>query len=164
MGSFWIFFLFIGIVALVKRKELASNDDTSTASAPTDAEKSEIERRIKEIFGEVESSQKTSSAPTTSPAMSRPRPATTPIQTPKKVNEARPLSAYTSSSRAKAPITQQQAIKPQQGSKLYQSTSTPSNAPKTAESHSELERMIDDFTLEKAVIYAEILEPKFKEY
>jgi hypothetical protein len=27
-----------------------------------------------------------------------------------------------------------------------------------------LDAMIDDFTIEKAVIYSEILEPKFKQY
>lgn len=159
MSSFWIFFLFIGIVALVKRKELATNDGTSTTSAPTDAEKSEIERRIKEIFQEVEGSQKSSSAPTIPSGMSRPHQAAKPAQTTKRVSEPRSSSKHTGSSNAKIPTT-----KLQQGSKLHQNTNIPSNAPKTTETHSELERMIDDFTLEKAVVYAEILEPKFKEY
>jgi len=37
-------------------------------------------------------------------------------------------------------------------------------APVEVAGKSELDAMIDDFTIEKAVIYSEILEPKFKQY
>ena len=153
MGSFWIFFLFIGIVALVKRKELATNDNTSTSNAPTDAEKSEIERRIKEIFGEVEQQQKVAPTSNMHPAMP---------QTPKPTQTTTKPTAIRSS-KVNTSTTSRVATKSQQSSKLSPNIQK-NHSNKPTEANSEVERIVEDFSLEKAVIYAEILEPKFKEY
>ena len=59
-----------------------------------------------------------------------------------------------SSHRISKPTTTRKAISP----KKVQT------APVEVAGKSELDAMIDDFTIEKAVIYSEILEPKFKQY
>ena len=53
MGSFWIFFLFMGIVALIKRNEIANEGKKSQGEQPTaDDIRREFERRVKELKGE----------------------------------------------------------------------------------------------------------------
>ena len=59
-----------------------------------------------------------------------------------------------SSHRISKPTTTRKAVSP----KKVQT------APVEVAGKSELDAMIDDFTIEKAVIYSEILEPKFKQY
>lgn len=169
MGSFWIFFLFMGIVALVKRKEMASQEDTTPQNtptgAPTEDEKQEIERRIREILGEPQPQKRVVTAQPAKrvapPAQSAtPRPAVRPARPKVKVQSTHTsLEQITpeismSSHRFAQPVTSRSTAIP----KKVQTTLT------EVTDKSELDAMIDDFSIEKAVIYSEILEPKFKEY
>lgn len=168
MGSFWIFFLFMGIVALVKRKEMASQEDTTPQNtptgAPTEDEKQEIERRIREILGEPQPEKRVGTsqpAKRVAPAQSAPpRPAVRPARPKAKVQPTHTsLEQITpeiamSSHRISKPTTARKAVSPKKAQ----------TAPTEVTDKSELDAMIDDFTIEKAVIYSEILEPKFKEY
>lgn len=169
MGSFWIFFLFLGVVALIKRKEMASQDDTTpqnapSTGAPTEDEKQEIERRIREILGEPQPAKRV--VPTqpakrvvpTQPAA--PQPAVRPARPKVKVQPTHTsLEQITpeismSSHRLSQPTPSRNTTSPKKAQ----------TAPTETAGKSELNAMIEDFTIEKAVIYSEILEPKFKQY
>ena len=168
MGSFWIFFLFLGIVALVKRKEMASQEDTTPQNTPTgtptEDEKQEIERRIREILGEPQPQKRVVTAQPAkrvAPAQSvPPRPA---------VRPARPKVKVQSTHTSLEQITPEISMSSHRLTQPTPSHNTASSkkaqtAPTEVTDKSELDAMIDDFSIEKAVIYSEILEPKFKEY
>lgn len=168
MGSFWIFFLFLGIVALVKRKEMASQEDTTPQNtptgAPTEDEKQEIERRIREILGEPQPQKRVVTAQPAkrvAPAQSAtPRPAVRPARPKVKVQPTHTsLEQITPEiSMSSHRLTQPTPSRSTASSRKQQNLTT------EIAGKSELDAMIDDFTIEKAVIYSEILEPKFKEY
>ena len=161
MGSFWTFLVIIGVVAIKFFGELATDKGASQPTAPTDEEKSDIEKRIQEILGKVEQKRVVPTQPAApTPSMPAPQPAMRPAR-PK----AKAQPAYTSleqitpeiamsSHRISKPTTTRKAVSP----KKVQTT------PVEVAGKSELDAMIDDFTIEKAVIYSEILEPKFKQY
>ena len=161
MGSFWTFLVIIGVVAIKFFGELATDKDASQPTAPTDEEKSDIEKRIQEILGEVEQKRVVPTKPAApQPSTPAPQPAMRPARPKTKAQ-----SAYTSleqitpeiamsSHRISKPTTARRAVSP----KKVQTV------PVEVAGKSELDAMIDDFTIEKAVIYSEILEPKFKEY
>ena len=159
MGSFWTFLVIIGVVAIKFFGELATDKGASQPTAPTDEEKSDIEKRIQEILGEVEQKRIVPTQPA-APMPAAPKPAARPAR-PK----VKSKPAYTSleqitpeiamsSHRISKPTTTRKAVSP----KKVQT------APVEVAGKSELDVMIDDFTIEKAVIYSEILEPKFKQY
>lgn len=158
----------MGIVALVKRKEMASQEDTTpqntSTGAPTEDEKQEIERRIREILGEPQPQKRVVTAQPAkrvAPAQSAtPRPAVRPARPKVKVQ-----STHTSLEQITPEISMSSHRLTQ--SATSRSTATPKKAqtaPTEVTDKSELDAMIDDFSIEKAVIYSEILEPKFKEY
>lgn len=161
MGSFWTFLVIIGVVAIKFFGELATDKGASQPTAPTDEEKSDIEKRIQEILGEVEQKRVVPTQPTApSPSMPAPRPAMRPAR-PK--TKAKPT--YTSLEQITPEIAMSTHRLSQPTPSRY--TSTPKKAqtaPFEVAGKSELDAMIDDFTIEKAVIYSEILEPKFKQY
>lgn len=168
MGSFWIFFLFMGIVALVKRKEMASQEDTppqnTPTGAPTEDEKQEIERRIREILGEPQPQKRVVTAQPAkrvAPAQSAPpRPAVRPARPKVKVQ-----STHTSLEQITPEISMSSHRLTQPTPSRNTASSRKQQNPTTEiAGKSELDAMIDDFSIEKAVIYSEILEPKFKEY
>ena len=161
MGSFWTFLVIIGVVAFKFFGELATDKGASQPTAPTDEEKSDIEKRIQEILGEVEQKRVVPTQPAApTPSMPAPRPAMRPAR-PK--TKAQP--AYTSLEQ----ITPEISMSTHRLSQPKPSRNTPTpkkvmETPTTSAGKSELDAMIDDFTIEKAVIYSEILEPKFKQY
>lgn len=158
----------MGIVALVKRKEMASQEDTTPQNtpmgAPTEDEKQEIERRIREILGEPQPQKRVVTAQPAkrvAPAQSAPpRPAARPARPKVKVQPTHTsLEQITpeismSSHRLTQPTPSRNTAIPKKAQ----------TAPTEVTDKSELDAMIDDFSIEKAVIYSEILEPKFKEY
>ena len=161
MGSFWTFLVIIGVVAIKFFGELATDKGASQPTAPTDEEKSDIEKRIQEILGEVEQKRVVPTQPATpTPSMPSPQPAMRPARPKTKAQPAySSLEQITpeiamSSHRISKPTTTRKAVSPKEVQ----------TAPVEVAGKSELDAMIDDFTIEKAVIYSEILEPKFKQY
>lgn len=176
MGSFWIFFLFLGIVALVKRNEIANESKKSQSEQPPVEDiRREFERRLKELRGEIPpqgSAQRMQRGTMPHPTLQRPvasQPATTQSAMPR-TTTAQPATPRTTTARPARPSVQpnaqtQQAA--QQGSTIRPSNNTAQNnqhQPNTTAAKSEVERMVEDFSIEKAVIYSEILEPKFKQF
>ena len=176
MGSFWIFFLFLGIVALVKRNEIANESKKSQSEQPPVEDiRREFERRLKELRGEIPpqgSAQPMQRGTMPHPTLQRPvapRPATTQSAMPR-TTTAQSATPRTTTARPVRPSVQpnaqtQQAA--QQGSAIRPSNNTAQNnqhQPNATAAKSEVERMVEDFSIEKAVIYSEILEPKFKQF
>lgn len=161
MGSFWTFLVIIGVVAIKFFGELATDKGASQPTVPTDEEKNDIEKRIQEILGEVEQKRVVPTQPTApQPSMPAPQPAMRPAR-PK--TKAQP--AYSSLEQITPEISMSSHRLTQ--SATSRSTAIPKKAqtaPTEVTDKSELDAMIDDFSIEKAVIYSEILEPKFKQY
>ncbi|MBO5892957.1 MAG: hypothetical protein J6Q31_01665 [Alistipes sp.] len=156
MGSMWIFLLCVGVAAIMKGKSILSEDKSVPQSPPTDSEREEIERRIREIMGMPEVQKRVVS----------------PVESP--IRQAQPTTSTVQPSRTMSSVYQRsQSPKPSVSSrKQTAKVANLENSPKTVHSSSQqtiaasspVETVMDDFSLEKAVIYAEILQPKFKEY
>lgn len=168
MDNFWIFIVIIGaVISLAQKgqKQTPAESDDTTQPNP----QQEWERRIREIMNEQKGSahpqDRKATTPTQRPQTPHlPRPTVTP--TPKAVctnnsGERVVTLATTSKTRAYAP--------------KQESFNTPANnhKPTTSESNkmldakeegSNIDAILDDFSMEKAVIYAEILKPKYEEY
>lgn len=155
MSSFWIFLAFMGIAALIKRHEAAAKEVADTTDVPTNQKREEIERRIRELFEEAYTpTAKTTPGPVESRAE---------VPQPRLVTHAATLSKpKPESSRATTQSTNKavagSSFKSTQTQTATRTTQNPSAA------KSEIELAMEDFSLERAVIYSEILEPKFKEY
>ena len=139
MDIFWVFILFFGIIVSIgqkaSKKQAAADEEGE--SAPMSEQ--EMERRIREILEGKPIPQK----PAPQPAVSTP--AVSPIKkvsTPKKQHLApTPTAAKTTKPPKKEDPIKQTEIKSE-----------------------EIGQIVEDFTIEKAVIYSEIMNPKYKEY
>ena len=176
MGSFWIFFLFLGIVALVKRNEIANESKKNqNEQPPVEDIRREFERRLKELRGEIPpqgSAQPMQRGTMPHPTLQRPvapRPATAQSAMPRTttVQSATPRTTTARPARPSVQPNAQTQQAAQQGSATRPSNNTAqNNQPQSnaTAAKSEVERMVEDFSIEKAVIYSEILEPKFKQF
>ena len=151
MGSFWWIFLIMGVFAFLKRKDGVPEEGTSSPQAPSDEEKRDIDRRIREILGEPQPDKRV--VPTSPKTMPQPQ------------AMSQPQRSYaqraTVQSIASKPNIAKVSDKNRVASELKKSGSTTSQS---VSLDTELDSVVDDFSLEKAIIYAEILEPKYKEY
>jgi hypothetical protein len=144
-----LFIAIVGIASFIKIYRAATQKEAQTTSAPTDNEQEDIERRIREILGQP--------SPQTTPAQATtaPKPAKSRVVTPQS-GQAKHKSSVTYKATTTNKTDSFKAEQPQQAANT--STTSPSPA------KSEIEGIMEDFSLERAVIYSEILEPKFKEY
>ena len=139
MDIFWVFILFFGIIVSIgqkaSKKQAAADEEGELAPMS----EQEMERRIREILEGKPIPQK----PAPQPAVSTP--AMSPIKkvsTPKKQHLApTPTAAKITKHPKKEDPIKQTEIK-----------------------SGEIGQIVEDFTIEKAVIYSEIMNPKYKEY
>ena len=153
MDNFWIFIVIIGaVISLAQKspKKASSSDDTPTADP-----QQELERQIRELLGE-----KPASKPVPTEQKRVETPALMPIPTPVIIKNNRVDNTTTSTH------TQQQSkIKAAATAKVATTTNKATNKSTADDEPNEIiEQIIDDFSMEKAVIYAEILKPKYEEY
>ncbi len=173
MDYFWVMLLIFGAIVTIGQKSQKGKTSGDEAEIPDPSK--EWERRLREILEQGEPSPnaapKTKDQHTTLP---RPKSAHRqgrsqhPSTAPQQADTARTTaSGYTSSIRSS--YNASSTPFGQAGSSGAKAANTAKNnaqttLPAAAEEGSEIERMIDDFTIEKAVIYAEILRPKYEEY
>ncbi|MBQ2373663.1 MAG: hypothetical protein II299_00945 [Alistipes sp.] len=150
MGSFWWIFLIMGVFAFLKRKEGVPEEGTSAPQAPSDEEKQDIDRRIREILGEPQPAKRV--VPT--------YPKTSPKMTPQPQRSYAPRATVQSGASKPDTTTMTSGTNRVVASPKKSGATTSQSVP----TKTEQESVVDDFSLEKAVIYAEILEPKYKEY
>ena len=153
MDNFWIFIVIIGaVISLAQKspKKASSSDDT-----PTSDPQQELERQIRELLGE-----KPASKPVPAEQKRVEMPSPMPIPTPVIIKNNRVDNTTTSTH------TQQQSkIKATATAKVATTTNKATNKSTADDEPNEIiGQIVDDFTMEKAVIYAEILKPKYEEY
>ncbi|MBQ5898394.1 MAG: hypothetical protein IIW87_00530 [Alistipes sp.] len=153
MDNFWIFIVIIGaVISLAQKspKKASSSDDSPTADP-----QQELERQIRELLGE-----KPASKPAPAEQKRAETPAPTPIPTPIITPKNR-VDTATSITKPK----QQSKIGMAATAKAATHTNKATNKSATGDETNEIiGQIVDDFTMEKAVIYAEILKPKYEEY
>jgi cytoskeletal protein RodZ len=143
-----LFIAIVGIASIIKIFRAAAQKEEKPTNAPTPQEREDIERRIREILGQPSVQTAPAQTATTS------RPSKSRVVTPQ--SQAKP-KAHTSSVTYKATTTTSKT----DSFKAEQPQQAVTNPPLAK---SEIEGIMEDFSLERAVIYSEILEPKFKEY
>lgn len=159
MDIFWIFILLFGVIVSIGQKANKQQAPTSEEGEPTLSPEEDMERRIRELLEGK-------------PAHKAPKPSPKPINTP--------TPTYSEGSTTPQPSAQ--SVTPQKVAAPTRPATTPSHVKKSANSapakankinntikrgeikQSEIGRIIDDFTIEKATIYAEIMRPKHEEY
>ena len=151
MDNFWIFIVIIGaVISLAQKspKKASSSDDTPTADP-----QQELERQIRELLGEKPASKP---VPAEQKRVEMPTPIHTPIITPKnRVDTATSITKPKHQSKIGMVAT----------AKAATHTNKATNKSTTDDEPNEIiGQIIDDFSMEKAVIYAEILKPKYEEY
>lgn len=160
MDIFWVFILIFGVIVSIGQKASKQQAPTDEESEPTLSPEEEMERRIRELLEGKQTPPK----------------ATPPVQPAAK--PAAPQKSFTPAPAA----TPQRAAAPQRVATPTRPSAIPARATKSATKAStrtnkttdpikkgeikqgEIGRIIDDFTIEKATIYAEIMNPKYKEY
>ena len=151
MDNFWIFIVIIGAVISLAQKspqKASSSDDI-----PTTDPQQELERQIRELIGE-----KPASKPV--PAEQKRVEVPTPIPTPVIIKNKR-VDTATSITKPK----HQSKIETVTTAKVATTTNKATNKSTADDEPNEIiGQIVDDFTMEKAVIYAEILKPKYEEY
>lgn len=146
MDNIWIFIVIIGAVISLAQKN-QKKPMTESENAPQPNPQEEWERQLREILGE---------RPQTPVA---PKPASQPIERDITLENKQPT-----------PLQSKRVVAPSPKSKT--TIQQPTNAKKEKaqeeqakpEGEINIEGIIDDFSMEKAVIYAEILKPKYEEY
>ena len=155
LDNIWILIVIIGAVISIAQKN-QKRPKTESDNAPQPNPQEEWERQLREILGEGRPKATTqANKPTESSAMPeyKPRPARTSRESGRAATPSQQV-LHKRTTTANNSTTQSQYIKE---NKLQET-------PKKQEGDNNIERIIDDFSMEKAVIYAEILKPKYEEY
>lgn len=163
MDNLWIILLLVGVVTTFSRKSEKRKATPQKDSDQQDAQTA-WERRIRELLGEEEGMTTPQSAPQSAPKE--------PVNSPKTASTVQsPLTDERKTINTPAKIAHQRVE--QKGKPAFNHTpvtSAKANATITDKikegeigSNSEIGAILDEFTMEKAVIYSEILKPKFEE-
>lgn len=138
MSEFWIFLAIAGVIISFARKEdqARKRRGNTGQGMPKENPQEELERQLRELFGEE------------TPAAPKPKPAefTTPTEVKYTLPKPKPIASVN---------TPKENVSASKENKSKSSSTTEST---------QIDDMIKDFTMKKAVIYSEILKPKFDEY
>lgn len=146
MDNIWIFLVIIGAVVSFAQKNQSKRQSKSDKT--TDAEHNDdktltphemLERRVREMLGE-DTSQR--------------------VPSPKVALPSQPAKAKPAS-KSICTTTAQQRPATAHNTKTAQATATATN---NQPENGQNSKIIEEFTMEKAVIYSEILKPKFEEF
>ena len=150
MNSFWIFIAICGIIISFAQKNRAKQRRQTLDNEPdqrsVQQQRAELERQMREIFGEAPSREG-------SQTISRPT-----------------IPSYTQTQSAPATIkpkkSVQKSAKPKATAPKAETAKTQTTQPQTSNSaeNKPIEAIIEDFSMEKAVIYSEIIRPKWEEF
>ncbi len=146
MDRFWIYLIIGGIMLLApKGKNRNKKEDSELPNGDNQEPQNDMERQLRELFGEKETKPQTPSNST----------GTRPVQ----------YSTTTAVPSSPKPAKRNNTIKKHPTAQPATKEPTPKPQPEVnqAGSNSQIEGIIEDFTMEKAVIYSEILKPKWEE-
>ena len=177
MDNLWIFLVIIGAVFSIAQKNQQKNKPIGEDNEPTLAPQTEWERRVRELIGEdktPENRPETSSTQvepqksreTTPESKMQPMVSTITVQKPKMASQMISMSR-SSSGTATIAKTKSKATKSNDNTTIKTSGNAKYGNPikdgDITAQNSEINEILEDFTMEKAVIYSEILRPKFEE-
>ena len=147
MDNFWIYLIIGGIMLLAPKGKSRTNKNKEEVSPTNDnrEQHKDPERELRELLGE-------SSAEYQTPSNTIIRPVQTNTHT----------SAKRVPSPKKASPTSNTRLRNTQAPKAQNPHKAPNGTPVTTSG--QIEGILEDFTMEKAVIYSEILHPKYEEY
>lgn len=172
MDNIWIFLVIIGAIFSFAQKNQSKRQQGS--DAPTEGNNEEgpvtphkmMERRLRELLGE----EQTKKVPTPASAPT----STTPTARQGKIKpihgtlDSRPTVASLQQKNTKQTLSVAQYKAQQEKTTNHNANNKPSS-PSIKPAHAstnngQIGQIIDDFSMEKAVIYSEILKPKFEEF
>ena len=139
MDIFWVFILFFGIIVSIGQKASKKQATADEEEEPASMSEQEMERRIREILEGKPIPQK----PAPQPAVSTPA-----------VSPIKKLSTLKKQYHTPTPTAAKTIKHPKKEDPIKQ----------TEIKNGEIGQIVEDFTIEKAVIYSEIMNPKYKEY
>lgn len=170
MDNFWIFLVIIGAIFSFaqknqgKRQQGSDEADKGHEGEETVNPREMLERRVRELLGEE--TPKSNPMPTHKPARS----ADTTTSSQQGANRptlrtsvARPTMT-TKQHTAKSAISMPQAKRTQAIASDGNIASQKAVSAQTRGHNEQIGQIIDDFSMQKAVIYSEILKPKFEEF
>lgn len=164
MDNFWLFVIIIGaVISLAQKSQQKPSSESDGEPHPNPQQ--DWERQIRELLGE-----KTTEKQQTPPAQKQARPAT--IESSPKKTAIPTLSR--ASKRVERTINSAKTYdKPLRTVAAVAGTSVATHnnnqgeilhSPSEEEYNEKIAQILDDFSMEKAVIYSEILKPKYEEY
>ena len=162
MDNFWLILLIFGAISIFSRKnEKQSRTPEADAEGGNQGEHipTEWERRIRELLGEENSSNVPQSTPSTAAQPINPsKRVHTPTTIKRKEVDNTSQLAQNRATTGKSAMTQTTVNR-------QKAHSTIPDKIKEGEigSKGEIETILEDFSMEKAVIYSEILKPKYEE-
>ena len=162
MDTFWVIPLLIfgAIVSIGQKASKNATPKGEEGDAIPTPEQEDIERRIREILeGKAEPTKRQNTTPTPS---ARPAHMDIASQAPKQASTS--LSPKNYSPRKASIVMQAKSAATSHAKKNSASKSATDPIKQGEIKHSEIGRIIDDFSVEKATIYAEIMKPKYEEY
>lgn len=174
MDIFWVFILIFGIIVSIGQKASKQQAAEGYEGEPTLSPEEEMERRIRDLLEGKPATPRAPQPTHTEPATTTARPAPTTVRPT--TTTARPASTTTVTRPAAATASARTATYATTPRKRTAAKPSPTHANNSTDrikqsevkrseiGSSEIGRIIDDFTIEKGTIYAEIMHPKFKEY
>ena len=146
MDNIWIFLVIIGAVVSFAQKNQSKRQSKSDKT--TDAEHNDdrpltphemLERRVREMLGE-DTPQR--------------------VPSPKVALPSQPAKAKPASKSIRTTTAQQRPAAVHNAKTVQSAVTATNNQPENGQNS----KIIEEFTMEKAVIYSEILKPKFEEF
>lgn len=157
LDNIWIFVVIIGAVISIAQKNQQKQKNAESGEEPSLDPQAELERRMREIFGESKRVEPVAeNKPTPAPAQptnTPNKPAYTQLKTTSAQSQAKSANRHTNSTMRKAASELANTAKMQDPIKRGEITSK----------KSDIDEIIEDFTMEKALIYSEVIRPKFEE-
>lgn len=157
LDNIWIFVVIIGAVISIAQKNQQKQINAESGEEPSLDPQAELERRTREIFGEGKSVEQT--------AENKPMPA--PVQPSNTIDRPAYTQPKVASTQYKAKGANRSA-----DSTIHNTSNKFANSAKKQDpikrgditsKQSDIDEIIDDFTMEKALIYSEVIRPKFEE-
>lgn len=171
MDNIWIFLVIIGAIFSFAQKNQSKRQGSD---APTEGNNEEepvtphemMERRLRELLGEEQT--KRVPTPASAPTSTTPTARQGKIKPIQDTLDSRP-SVASSQQKTTTQTLSVAKYKAQQAKTVNNNVNNKPSSPNIKPAHAstnngQIGQIIDDFSMEKAVIYSEILKPKFEEF
>lgn len=160
MDLLWLFIIIFGAVVSLGQKSQKKAPEAEVNMPESIDPEAEFERQIRELLGETRPSAKPAESAT-------PNNTTTQKQTAREASKSarrERVESVQNGTNYQTAIGNHKTLSTPAAKSKIKSNEAASKTNNQKQESSEVEQMIDDFSIEKAVIYAEILKPKYEEF